>query len=127
MEKEGDKSNNNNKSYRKLTISFFIPDKMSSTKQLQFPKDVLTNTELPSVINASISYIFFDDQAAKLVNEINDLRKKFEARVKGDDDIFDDSDLTIEKLNTNIRISQARLKLDTISETKYFQTNLTDI
>jgi len=94
---------------------------------LQFPKDVLTNTELPSVINASISYIFFDDQAAKLLNEINDLRKKFEARVKGDDDIFDDSDLTIEKLNTNIRISQARLKLDTISETKYFQTNLTDI
>lgn len=101
IQKEGDdKSGNKISVYKKLSISFFIPDaKNSSTKQLQFPKAVVTNPDLPSVVNAAIHYIFLNDYALKLKDELNKVRSDFESRVKGEEDIFENTDLSVVKLD----------------------------
>lgn len=80
----------------------------------------MSNIDLPSVVNASIHYIFLERDAVNLLGEINRLRSSFESRVKGEENIFDNTDMIVEKIDTNIRISQAKLKLDNSTDSKYF-------
>lgn len=82
---------------------------------------------MPSVVNAAIHYIFLNDYALKLKDELNKVRSDFESRVKGEEDLFENTDLSVVKLDANIRLSQAKLKVDKSEDKKFFENTLFDI